>query len=225
METLRTDLEASLEEKKEDLILEQPVRDESHRAAYFCVVGRFLTDQTINFTAMKNMLADIWKPVKGVTIKNIGERRYLFEFYHKFDVLRVMNDPVTAASFIARGVCATCPLSTLPLWVQVYDQSNSIGAWRNYIRVRVNIDVSLPLKHFKSIRSGEGSLFWITCGRGWDISLRAPERRLGSGLSSRWLTKGQQQEHGNVGGGSVDTANVGVHGDNGTLEWDQSQLW
>ncbi|KAL8492016.1 hypothetical protein ACS0TY_023571 [Phlomoides rotata] len=208
---MRSDFEASLEEE-DDLILEQPVANESHRAVDFFLVGRFLTNQTINFNAMKNRLADIWKLVKGVTIKSIGQgRRQIGNFL---------------GSFVE------------------YDKSNSIGAWRNYMQIRVIINVSLPLKHFKSIRGGEGGSFWITfkyerlstfyfvCGRighaesfcelryarGWDISLRAHERRFGVGASSRWLKDGQTQEHGNVGGGSVDTPNVGVHGDSGTRE-------
>ncbi|KAL8556741.1 hypothetical protein ACS0TY_004271 [Phlomoides rotata] len=191
---MRSDFEASLEEE-DDLILEHPVADESHRAADFCLVF------------------DI---PHGFILENFG--RQIGNFLRSF---------------------------------VEYDKSNSIGAWRNYMRIRVSIDVSLPLKHFKSIRGGEGGSFQITfkyerlstfcfvCGRighaesfcelryamdggevarGWDISLRSPARRFGVGASSRWLKDGQTQEHGNVGSGSVDTPNVGVHGDSGTSE-------
>ncbi|KAL8543582.1 hypothetical protein ACS0TY_004230 [Phlomoides rotata] len=234
---MRSDFEASLEEE-DDLILKHPIADESHRAADFCLVGRFLTNQNINFNAMKNRLADIWKPVKGVTIKSIGQGRYLFEFYHKLDVLRVMNglpwsfnNHPLLLHHVQRGEYALrVPLNSLHMWVQVFDiphgfiskifvrqignflgffveynKSNSIGAWRNYMRIRVSIDVSLPLKHFKSIRGGEGGSFWITF-------------KFGVGVSSPWLKDGQTQEHGNVRGGSVGTPNVGMHGDSGTRE-------
>ncbi|KAL8529801.1 hypothetical protein ACS0TY_007024 [Phlomoides rotata] len=190
METLRADFKASLEEEKE-LILENTMGEESHHATDFCVVGRFLTNHVININAMKNMLADIWKLVMGVTIKNLGEGRFMFEIYHNLDVLRVMNGmPWTFNNHpllmhhLQRGEYALrVPLNTIPLWVQVYDiphgfmseqfgnflgsflkydQTNNQGAWRNYMSVRVNIDVSLPLKRFKSIRMGDSASFHIT---------------------------------------------------------------
>ncbi|KAL8463982.1 hypothetical protein ACS0TY_033790 [Phlomoides rotata] len=184
METLQNDFIVSLEEEEEDLILEQSDGDECHRSADFYMVGRFLMDQTINFT-----------PVKGATIKSIGQGRFLFEFYHKLDILRVMNglpwmfnNHPLLLHHIQRGEYALrVPLSSLPMWVQVYDiphgfmsvqfghqignflgtfveydKSNSIGAWRNYMRIRVSIDVSMPLKRFKSIRRVEGGSFRIT---------------------------------------------------------------
>ncbi|KAL8456497.1 hypothetical protein ACS0TY_034637 [Phlomoides rotata] len=144
---------------------------------------------------MKNRMADIWKPIKGVTIRTFGNGRFIFEFYHPLDVSRVMNGlPWTFNNHplllhhLQRGEHAMrVPLTTLPFWVQVYDiphgfvserfgrligdflgsfleydQTNDRGAWRAYMRVRVNVDTSLPLKRFKSIRRGEGGAFQIT---------------------------------------------------------------
>ena len=42
------------------------------------IMGWFLTDRTINFMAMRNKLADIWRPCKGVDIKELGNQYYLF---------------------------------------------------------------------------------------------------------------------------------------------------
>ncbi|KAL8476853.1 hypothetical protein ACS0TY_029233 [Phlomoides rotata] len=124
METLKSDLAWSLEEE-DDLILEHSAENEAHRATKICMVGRFLTDQTFNFTAMKNRMTNIWKPVKGVTIKTLGDGRFIFEFYHHLDFSRVMNGlPWTFNNHplllrhLQRGEYALrVPQTTLPFWV------------------------------------------------------------------------------------------------------------
>ncbi|XVF56444.1 hypothetical protein PTKIN_Ptkin06aG0121000 [Pterospermum kingtungense] len=40
---------------------------------------------------MKNCLADIWQPVKGVNIRDIGDDRFLFQFYHVADRQRIVG--------------------------------------------------------------------------------------------------------------------------------------
>ncbi|KAL8457918.1 hypothetical protein ACS0TY_035687 [Phlomoides rotata] len=228
METLRANLVGSLDEE-DDLVLEHSVEDEAHQATSFCLVGRFLTDQTINYTAIKNRMLDIWNPVKGVIIRTLGEGRFMFEFYHSLDVARVMNglpwtfnNHLMLLHHLQRARFGRQIGNFLGTFLE-YDKSNDLGAWRNYMRVRVNVDVSLPLKRFKSIRKEGGGSFWITfryeklstfcfvCGRvghtksfcevkyaanggevaqGWDITLRALERRVGMGANSRWLRGG-----------------------------------
>jgi hypothetical protein len=37
----------------------------------WCLVGRFLCDRTIHFNSMRVRMADLWKPVKGVIIKEV----------------------------------------------------------------------------------------------------------------------------------------------------------
>lgn len=50
-----------------------------------CLVGRFLTEKNMNVRAMKARLADIWKPMMGINIKEIEEWTFLFQFYHEKD--------------------------------------------------------------------------------------------------------------------------------------------
>ncbi|MBA0707558.1 hypothetical protein Golax_019593, partial [Gossypium laxum] len=52
----------------------------------FFLVGCFLTAIMVNFQTMKNMLANIWHPIGGVVILNLGEKRLLFKFYHEVDI-------------------------------------------------------------------------------------------------------------------------------------------
>ena len=78
------------------------------------------------------------------------------------------------------------PLTHVPFWVQVselptgfmsigvgeqlgnyvgrfmeYDANNNLGSWRNYMRIRVLLDVRLPLKRRKKIRMEDGAWAYI----------------------------------------------------------------
>ena len=55
------------------------------------LIGQFLTDISINVSVMQNTLAFLWRPVKGVTIKEIQPALFLFQFYHELDTLKVIN--------------------------------------------------------------------------------------------------------------------------------------
>ena len=41
----------------------------------FCLVSRFFTDKSINFIAMKNTLAAVWEPGKGINETELGGGR------------------------------------------------------------------------------------------------------------------------------------------------------
>ena len=56
-----------------------------------CLVGSFLTDRNINFIAMKNRLAGLWRLGKGMCIKDLEPNLLLFEFYHEIDLRRVVE--------------------------------------------------------------------------------------------------------------------------------------
>ena len=61
------------------------------------MVGRLLIDKLVNFGALKNTLATLWQPVKGVCIKELESMdafeapRYLFQFFHEVDIKRVID--------------------------------------------------------------------------------------------------------------------------------------
>ncbi|CAH9055008.1 unnamed protein product, partial [Cuscuta epithymum] len=58
----------------------------------FPVIGTILTDKVIKFQFFRDRMASLWFPGKGVLIQEIGEKRYLFTFYHSIDRNRVLND-------------------------------------------------------------------------------------------------------------------------------------
>ncbi|KAA3460219.1 nucleolin-like [Gossypium australe] len=56
-----------------------------------CFVGRVLTDSVVHFPALKNTLADLWHPLRGVTITELENKRILFRFYSEVDMERVID--------------------------------------------------------------------------------------------------------------------------------------
>ncbi|KAE8683709.1 hypothetical protein F3Y22_tig00111191pilonHSYRG00123 [Hibiscus syriacus] len=70
------------EDEEEALIITQP--DNSIPINFEnCFVGRFLTSGLINFQAMRVMLANVWHPIDGISITELGEGRYQFRLYHE----------------------------------------------------------------------------------------------------------------------------------------------
>lgn len=48
----------------------------------FCLVGRLLTNRPVHFRPFESMFARVWKPVKGVHVKEMENNVYLFQFFH-----------------------------------------------------------------------------------------------------------------------------------------------
>ncbi|KAG8477463.1 hypothetical protein CXB51_031019 [Gossypium anomalum] len=149
---------------------------EAQNAMYnFCLVGCFLTAIVVHFPAMRNTMANIWHPLEGVQIFNLGEKRFLFKIVENEDPLSV-------------------PLVYSDWWIQIsYDTKHLSNGYLNYMRIRMQIDVRLPLKRRKKIKISEGNF----CRRrlqygmqeveiGWGLSLRAQGRRA-SIANSIWL--------------------------------------
>lgn len=58
--------------------------------AKFCVVARFLTEGQVDFAAMQQTLAALWRPGMGVYMKELDANLFVFQFYHEIDVKRIM---------------------------------------------------------------------------------------------------------------------------------------
>ncbi|MBA0643755.1 hypothetical protein Goklo_028017 [Gossypium klotzschianum] len=56
-----------------------------------CLVGCFLTASVIHFPAMRSTMANLWHPVKRAQILDLGEEMFLFKFFHKMDLERVLK--------------------------------------------------------------------------------------------------------------------------------------
>ncbi|KAL8158313.1 hypothetical protein AgCh_002855 [Apium graveolens] len=94
-----------------------------------CVVGRFLSEGRVDFMALQHTMAALWRPGKGVYMKELDTNLYLFQFYHEVDAKRVMegcpwsfNRRALIMARLKEGENPRCvEPNTIDLWVQVYD--------------------------------------------------------------------------------------------------------
>ena len=93
----------------------------------YALIGRFLTDKPINFVAMKNTMASIREPRKGIAVTEVGAGRYLFQFFHEFDVITILNNGLWTFNqhiLVVRRLMETdqadrVPLNQVTFWVQI----------------------------------------------------------------------------------------------------------
>lgn len=62
---------------EEELVLAEEEVGEEVDDASLCVVGRFLIERPVNFTAMKHTLATLMKPVMGMSVEELNAWWYL----------------------------------------------------------------------------------------------------------------------------------------------------
>jgi len=53
--------------------------------------GKCSREDEFNAQAMRKTLAIVWKPVKGVNIRDLEGSNYLFQFYHEMDLRKVLD--------------------------------------------------------------------------------------------------------------------------------------
>lgn len=116
------------EEENEDFVFEDGVEEEVNKYA-LCLVGRFSTEKNINTRAMISKMADVWKPAMGVNIKEIDPGIFLFQFYHREDMLFVINggpwsfdNAMLIISTVPPGADPlSVPLWHLEMWIQIHE--------------------------------------------------------------------------------------------------------
>ncbi|MBA0851197.1 hypothetical protein Goshw_015118 [Gossypium schwendimanii] len=78
--------ELCLDDEEEE-VLQFGVEPIPQKSGYdLCLVRYCLTTSVVHFLAMKNTMADLWHPLGGIQISDLGEKRYLFHFFHEVDV-------------------------------------------------------------------------------------------------------------------------------------------
>ncbi|CAH9114720.1 unnamed protein product [Cuscuta epithymum] len=81
--------------QEEELVFEEETLEEEGDLAeqeVYPVVGTVITDKMVKFSSLQNLMASLWRPGKGISIKEIGEKRYMFTFFHPIDMKHVLED-------------------------------------------------------------------------------------------------------------------------------------
>jgi 14-3-3 protein epsilon len=135
-------------------------------------------------------MADVWRPVKGVKIKEATTGLFLFQFAHTLDMEAVLqggpwafNNQMLILERVQLGVqIENIPLHHVDFWVQVhnlptglmaervgntlanyigsfveYDKNNKGSFWREYMRIRVRVDIRQPLKKDSRVKNQGGN--------------------------------------------------------------------
>jgi 14-3-3 protein epsilon len=180
------DLSLHEEDEDEGFVFDMEGEGEEQVDFRWCLVGRFLCDRTIHVNSMKATMADVWRPVKGVKIKEAKKGIFLFQFSHELDMEGVLqggpwnfDNHMLIMERVQVGVqIENIPLHHVDFWVQVhnlpvglmaekvgiklanyigsfveYDKNNKSSFWRQYMRLRVRIDVRRPLKKERKIKN------------------------------------------------------------------------
>lgn len=95
----------------------------------YVLVGKFLTEKNINFMAMQNVMAVLWRPKEGMEVHDLGGMRYSFVFYHKMDLQKVIDGgswSFEQAMLVVHQLGGmedplTVKIQEVDIWVQVYD--------------------------------------------------------------------------------------------------------
>lgn len=122
----------------------------------WCLVWRILTESSIDFQAMQHKMATLWRPGKGMYVKQLEANHFLFQFYHDIDIKRVCDgSPWNFGRFqlvlqrIKEGDNPrTMPIINLEIWVQLHDIGTGFMSQRvvtdigNYIGKFVESDAN-----------------------------------------------------------------------------------
>lgn len=58
----------------------------------FMLMGRILIDKPIKFNFMKETVSPIWRPGKGMSVREVSSNLFHFHFFHEVDIKRIRDD-------------------------------------------------------------------------------------------------------------------------------------
>ncbi|EEF33910.1 conserved hypothetical protein [Ricinus communis] len=81
-----------LDEEEEDGVeIEEPDVEETKVDLRWTLVEQFLTSKVINFSLLRQMMAFLWRLVKGVCIKELEPSLFLFQFFHELEMKHMIE--------------------------------------------------------------------------------------------------------------------------------------
>ena len=68
------------EAEQVEVVVEGNWLDEAREAGKHCLIGRLVLNKRVNLDAMKNVLSMVWRLTAQMTIKEVGNRMFIFHF-------------------------------------------------------------------------------------------------------------------------------------------------
>ncbi|MBA0678431.1 hypothetical protein Goari_019780, partial [Gossypium aridum] len=127
-------------------------------------------------------MADLWHPIGGICITAIGEKRYLFQFFHEVDIERVVagipwffNNHLIILQRVQIGEnLVVIELNHTEFWIQVHDlppglmsvsMAKQLGDFcGKFLEYDTSI-LTLGIQNYLCIRYEKLSLFYFICGK------------------------------------------------------------
>ncbi|MBA0820119.1 hypothetical protein Gohar_000003 [Gossypium harknessii] len=179
---------------------------EMKRDIKFSLVGTCLTNSMLHFSSFWNTMADLWHPIGGIAITNIGEKCYSFKFFHTVDMNKVLkglpwffNNHLLLHKWQMKEDPLTVSLNYVVFWIQIHDLPAGLmlETMAKHFEVFMEYDMrisSLSLFCFIYGKLGHGESFYPVRVRvdlskivfGWDTALRATIKG-GPVRINRWL--------------------------------------
>uniref|UniRef100_A0A803NUS5 Reverse transcriptase domain-containing protein n=1 Tax=Cannabis sativa TaxID=3483 RepID=A0A803NUS5_CANSA len=128
----------------------------------WCLVGRFLTNRLIDFDKIQNILASLCQPGMGMFVKKLEDNRFLFQLIINGSPWTYDRMQLIIQSLPVGGDPNLLQLNDLDMWVQIHDVKLGCmtTSTRDYLRVRVTLDIRKPLRRRMKLTRDNGSWFW-----------------------------------------------------------------
>lgn len=167
-----------IEEEEEGFVFHV---DESKEGSIvdLCLVGRFLTYRSIRSNIMKDQMADIWRPVRGVSVTKASPGIFLFQFFHKADMQRIFlwgprsfdNHLLILGPLHAGDIPEQVPLSCV-IWVQIHDLPTG------FMTTTVGQHLGNFIGEFHKYDNNNNSGFWCSFMRiRFKVDVRVPLKK------------------------------------------------
>ncbi|KAL2907049.1 Gag polyprotein [Bienertia sinuspersici] len=117
------------EEEDEEIDLDVLPDDEMQTQIELALVGKLFTNSSFNIEAMKNVLRASWKPIKGMTVREIDKNLFVFQFFNHLDKEKVINQSPWAfdnhllllREISGREQPKDLSFDSVDFWVRVYN--------------------------------------------------------------------------------------------------------
>ncbi|PPR93683.1 hypothetical protein GOBAR_AA26989 [Gossypium barbadense] len=93
------------------------------------LVGIFLTKSVVYFPLLRNTMANLWHPIGGISITDLDDKKYLFQFFYEVNQNRVLkgtpwffnNHLLILHKIMPREDSSMIPLIYADFWVRIHD--------------------------------------------------------------------------------------------------------